>query len=114
MKPKKSSAKPKTTPSEKSQKEPAPASRKSAAPPENRPATTPNSATKPSRTAPKIPPALLEEDKPASPAVSGPGTRYALGPKSKRPAASEPADLGELPDSYGTQRVLAAARDPHW
>jgi hypothetical protein len=60
-----------------------------------------------------VPPILLEGDKPATPAISGPGQRYALSPAppSERGATGEP---GELPDAYGTQRLLLAARDPRW
>jgi hypothetical protein len=60
----------------------------------------------------KIPPILLEGDAPPAPAVSGPGQRYALGPS---PAAAPAAPAGgELPESYGTQQLFLAARDPHW
>ena len=60
---------------------------------------------------PGIPPILLEDDKPAPRPVSGPGQRYALGPA----ATVERFEAeGELPESYGTQQVLLAARDPHW
>jgi len=63
--------------------------------------------------APTIPPILLEGDEPSLPPVSGPGERYALGPAPLRPAESSP-ELRELPEAYGTQRLLLAARDPHW
>ena len=60
----------------------------------------------------EVPAILLEGDAPAAaPAVSGPGERYA------RPAAgsvkAQPAAT-ELPEAYGTGRLLLAARDPHW
>jgi hypothetical protein len=60
----------------------------------------------------KIPPILLEGDAPPAPAVSGPGQRYALGPA---PAATPAVSTGaELPESYGTQQLFLAARDPRW
>ncbi|HKQ37966.1 MAG TPA: DUF4912 domain-containing protein [Verrucomicrobiae bacterium] len=61
-----------------------------------------------------VPSILLEGDAPpASPAPSGPGERYA------RPAAAPQksealAQKSELPEAYGTGRLLLAARDPHW
>src|SRR5216117_1989956 len=63
--------------------------------------------------APKIPPILLEGDEPSAPPVSGPGERYALSPV---PADSpeSPPELTDLPEAYGTQRLLLTARDPHW
>ncbi len=63
------------------------------------------------KTPPAIPPILLEGDKPASAPVSGPGQRYALGPT---PPTGRTEGEGQLPDAYGTQRLLLAARDPHW
>ena len=67
---------------------------------------------RPVRKAPlNIPALLLEGDASAAPAASGPGQRYALGPVP--PVESFPAG-GELPESYGTGRLLLAARDPHW
>lgn len=116
MKSKKSSTKPKTTLSEKPQKEPAISIKKNS---ETKTAAAKSGASgpaavKPRRPAPKIPAILLEGDKPASALPSGPGSRYALGPKSTNASISEPIDLGDLPESYGTQRVLATARDPHW
>ena len=60
---------------------------------------------------PAIPPILLEDDRPLATHASGPGQRYALGPT----APSERLEAeGELPESYGTQQLLLAARDPHW
>src|SRR5277367_6500533 len=60
----------------------------------------------------KIPPILLEGDAPPAPTVSGPGQRYALGPK---PVTSPAVSSGaELPESYGTRQLFLAARDPHW
>lgn len=65
------------------------------------------------KTAPKIPPILLEGDEPSTPAASGPGERFALG--SIPPGGLEGAgESGELPEAYGTQRLLLTARDPHW
>ena len=57
-----------------------------------------------------IPALLLEGDRPAVSVPSGPGTRYALGPRP--PGKSE--EIAELPEAYGTRRLLVLARDPHW
>jgi uncharacterized protein len=60
----------------------------------------------------KIPAILLEGDAPSTPSAGGPGQRYALGPT---PAAGPAvAARAELPESYGTQQLFLAARDPHW
>ncbi|MBI4326304.1 MAG: DUF4912 domain-containing protein [Chloroflexi bacterium] len=62
----------------------------------------------------KIPPILLEQEVSPAAAPGGPGQRYALGPaapKERFPGAEPP---GELPEAYGTQRLLLTARDPHW
>lgn len=58
-----------------------------------------------------IPAILLEGDQPAAPSPSGPGQRYALGPT---PPSEHFPETGELPESYGTRRLVLAARDPHW
>jgi uncharacterized protein len=58
----------------------------------------------------EIPPILLEGDAPAPVPVSGPGEKYSLG-------ATPPAQNfsgGELPESYGTKKLVLTARDPHW
>jgi len=62
----------------------------------------------------KIPPLLLEDDAPPAPTVSGPGQRYALGPTPPAEHFGDVGDLGELPEAYGTKRLLLTARDPHW
>ncbi|MEW6304833.1 MAG: DUF4912 domain-containing protein [Verrucomicrobiota bacterium] len=60
----------------------------------------------------EVPSILLEGDETPPPPVSGPGRRYDLGPTGKQElVAGEP---GELPEAYGTQRLLLTARDPHW
>ena len=46
------------------------------------------------------------------PAASGPGERYALGQSTG--VEGQAASGGELPEAYGTQRLLLTARDPHW
>jgi hypothetical protein len=59
-----------------------------------------------------IPPILLEGDAVAPPPASGPGRRYVLGPV---PPLVNLAPAGaELPESYGTQQLFLAARDPRW
>lgn len=58
-----------------------------------------------------IPPILLEGDTEPAPRHSGPGERYAIG--SVKPEGFETESV-ELPESYGTQRLLLVARDPHW
>lgn len=62
----------------------------------------------------KIPPILLEGD--ATPPVrsSGPGARYALTAPERITPVAPLNILSELPESYGTGRLLATARDPHW
>ena len=61
----------------------------------------------------EVPPILLEGDQPAAPPLGGPGQRYALGPVPPASPAGGEAGL-ELPDAYGTQRLLLTARDPLW
>jgi len=78
--------------------------------------STPKSAParrKPARKKPaiEIPRLLLEGDHPPVAAHSGPGERYALG---SAPAGPTDAEAGELPESYGTQRLMLTARDPRW
>ena len=63
---------------------------------------------------PTIPEILLEGDQSRSAKQSGPGQRYVLSPARPADAISALPDLGELPDSYGTKRLLLTARDPHW
>ena len=58
-----------------------------------------------------MPSILLEGDAPAAPRPSGPGQRYAVG--SAEPLAGE-IEPRELPEAYGTERLLLVARDPHW
>ena len=61
----------------------------------------------------QVPAILLEGDAPSTPPVSGPGQRYALGPTPS--AHSSPGqEPGELPEAYGTKKMLLTARDPHW
>lgn len=63
------------------------------------------------RKALRIPPILLEDDRPEATQVSGPGQRYTSGANiPARPAGAE----AELPEAYGTKKLLLAARDPHW
>ena len=77
---------------------------------------TASAATRPStakaKPPPKIPAILLEGDEPSPTTASGPGERYALGPIP--PGGPESPEAAELPEAYGTQRLLLTARDPHW
>ena len=59
----------------------------------------------------KIPPILLEGDEPEAPSVSEPARKYALGPQA--PAERFEPEAGELPESYGSGKLLLIARDPH-
>src|SRR5688572_21980048 len=59
----------------------------------------------------EIPRSPLEGDQPSAPVPRGPGQPYALGPA--RPTAHF-ADPGDLPESYGTKKLIVTARDPHW
>ena len=107
--PRKSAAKPvnkngdSTKPVAKSKSPAKPASAKPAPPP----------AKKSVPAIPAIPPIMLEGDETSSAAVSGPGERYALGPVPPGSPAGAP-ELTDLPEAYGTQRLLLTARDPHW
>lgn len=60
----------------------------------------------------RIPKLLLEDDEPAVPPITGPGQKYALGPAA--PAAPFEREEAALPAAYGTEKLLLAARDPHW
>jgi len=60
----------------------------------------------------EVPSILLEGDHPASPVVSGPGQKYALGPVP--PSRHFETAEAELPEAYGTRQLFLAARDPHW
>jgi hypothetical protein len=76
----------------------------------------PKAAEKPKtagRAKPKIPSILLEGDQSPSDR-SGPGRRYALGPAPVVEPGFAGPDSGDLPEAYGTKRLLLAARDPNW
>jgi len=60
----------------------------------------------------EIPPLLLEGDQPMPPPVSGPISKYALGPVP--PLQQFGTAEAELPEAYGTRRLFLTARDPHW
>ncbi len=59
----------------------------------------------------QIPAILLEGDAPVAPTPSGPGQRYSLGPT---PPHENFSAEGDLPEAYGTEKLLLTARDPHW
>jgi uncharacterized protein len=61
-----------------------------------------------------IPPILLEGDATPATPVSGPGRRYALGPLPPAEPGASKVEERELPEAYGTKRLLLTARDPHW
>lgn len=61
---------------------------------------------------PAVPPILLEGDTAPAPAASGPGRRYAT-PPAPQPATAPPP-VAQLPEAYGTRKLLLTARDPHW
>ncbi|MEP6662876.1 MAG: DUF4912 domain-containing protein [Verrucomicrobiota bacterium] len=63
------------------------------------------------KTALEIPQILMEGDTAPAPAQSGPGQRYSLG---STPPEEKFSSEGELPEAYGTQKLLLTARDPHW
>jgi hypothetical protein len=75
----------------------------------------PKTAEKPKKALSKIPPILLEGDAPSISQPGGPGKRYALGPEKKggEPAAPGPSPT-DLPEAYGTKRLILTARDPQW
>ena len=77
--------------------------------PERTPEAVPAEQAEPGLRIPKL---LLEDDEPAVPPVTGPGQKYALGPAA--PAAAFEREEAALPTAYGTQKLLLAARDPHW
>lgn len=85
-----------------------------------KPTTARRSVSKATRKpAPEIPPILLEGDTTPSLIPSGPGERYALGPTAAEQTAAEegaaPAKVEtELPEAYGTKRLLLTAREPRW
>lgn len=59
----------------------------------------------------RIPPILLEGDDVEPAAETEDAQKFSLGTETP---AEEAQPEGELPDSYGTQKVLLTARDPHW
>jgi hypothetical protein len=62
----------------------------------------------------KVPPILLEGDEPSTSTTGGPGQRNALGPTPPRDSVVATGESGELPEAYGTEKLLLTARDPHW
>jgi hypothetical protein len=70
------------------------------------------SSTKPGKSGSqiKIPPLLLEGDDPPEPAPSSPKYALGLGPVPEAP----PSEQRQLPEAYGTEKLLLLVRDPHW
>lgn len=66
--------------------------------------------TLPRKSRVRIPPVLLEGDRPAAPRLSGPGGKSARG----KVAPAAEIELAELPEAYGTGRLFVTSRDPHW
>ena len=64
----------------------------------------------PPKPLPHIPPILLEEDEPA-PFLTGLDQKYALGPTP--PTAQPGPQPAQLPDAYGTGKLVLIARDSH-
>jgi hypothetical protein len=85
---------------------------KKPSPPARKPVAAAKAAARKSEPRPEIPAILLEGDESSPSHLSGPGSRYELGASAGTAAGT--ADLAELPESYGTQRLLLTARDPHW
>jgi uncharacterized protein len=59
----------------------------------------------------KIPPILLEGDETAPAPIGGDAEKFSLGPTA---SVQQLETEGELPEAYGTQKLLLTARDPHW
>jgi hypothetical protein len=59
----------------------------------------------------KIPPILLEGDETGPAPLSGDAEKFSLGPAA---SVEQLETEGELPEAYGTQKLLLTARDPHW
>jgi len=72
----------------------------------------PMKKSRPRRPRVLIPAALLEGDAPVATAVTGPGEKFALGPRT--PIAHFAAEAAPLPEAYGTGRLYVTPRDPHW
>jgi hypothetical protein len=59
----------------------------------------------------KIPPILLEGDDSETDAIAEDAQKFSLGAEE---SAEKTEAEGELPASYGTEKLLLTARDPHW
>lgn len=69
-------------------------------------------AKAPEKSEAALPSILLEGDESPAPAASGPGQRYSLGPTP--PVENLGKGEGQLPEAYGTRRLMLTARDPQW
>jgi uncharacterized protein len=87
---------------------------KSGAKSQTAPSAQPPESAPPPKPPEFIPPVLLESDASPTPQPSGPGMRYALGPQPPSVVPGKLLATIELPEAYGTKRLLLTARDPHW
>src|ERR1051325_5718195 len=62
----------------------------------------------------KIPPILFEGDDPPESQAQGPKSKAAKSASNDFGLGTLDVGLSDLPHSYGTQKLLLTARDPHW
>lgn len=72
---------------------------------------TPGSSVRTGKMPFKIPPILLEGDETEPVPISGDAEKFSLGPTAP---VEQLETEGELPEAYGTRKLLLAARGPHW
>lgn len=75
-------------------------------------ATPTRSSKAKERKTPELPRVLFEDDRHMPAEESGPGTRFALGNSGGSAGSGELH--ADLPEAYGTGKLILAARDPHW
>jgi hypothetical protein len=69
------------------------------------------SPTQSTRASPKIPQILFEDDEPSKPSAKAPAQKFELGDAGRAQSLQQP--VPQLPESYGTGKLLLTARDPH-